>query len=83
MLCPNIIDEISDFYRLKNFYENYDDRISFSLEIVACTEEDYCADINEIETFLSKIYVTEYLLQSKFDRSNSEDHTRIMFKLSS
>ena len=35
-------------YRLKNLYEHYDDRISFSIEIITCPDDelnaDFCAD---------------------------------------
>jgi len=79
MLCPDMNDAIKNYYRLKNLYEHYEDRISFSVDIITCPEdEDYCASMEDIEKLVSKIYVTEYLLHKKFDRrKESENATMI------
>jgi len=69
MLCPDINDEVKEFFRLKNLYEHDHDRTSFSVEIITCPEdEDYCASKEDIEKLIPKIYVTEYVLHKKFDR---------------
>ena len=36
--CPDITDDLKQFYQLKNLYEHIENKISFSIEILACNQ---------------------------------------------
>jgi len=72
MLCPDT-DMISDFYRLRNDYNNRDDKISISFEIALCHNETErpCERNNEILTNLfSNLLVSLHFFKEQADFNN-------------
>ena len=62
--CPDF-DAIKDYWRIKNGYTNQTERLSFSIEILKCNEDNYhgtCASDPDIDVVLKNIYFTMYYL---------------------
>ena len=62
--CP-AIENIAEYYEIKNGYTNSTERISFSIEIVKCNRElgEECHDDQYVEKVLSYMYFTVYYLE--------------------
>jgi len=62
MFCPDITENLKEFFRLKNGYGSYKDRISFSVEVLTCDEASTnggnCQPQDKIKEFLPKIFLT-------------------------
>ena len=72
-LCPDM-DTIKEVLRVKNSYSDKDERVSFSLQAVACDQSlDTCASTADIEEFFKEVYFTTYILKENIafgDNSN-------------
>jgi hypothetical protein len=72
-LCPDM-NTIKDILRVKNSYTDKDERVSFSMQAVACdSDTEECADPTAIEQFFEDIYFTIYILKENIafgDNSN-------------
>ena len=61
-LCPDM-NSIKDFLRVKNSYNDKDERVSFSMQAVSCDSDvEECADPASIDQFFEDIYFTLYVL---------------------
>jgi len=56
---------IGSYLGVKNEYNNIDDRISFSIEIIKCDKsiDESCKDDDEIENALKELYFTGYYIE--------------------
>ena len=62
-LCPDM-DTIKDLLRVKNSYSDKNERVSFSIQAVACdqNEDENCASTPDREEFFNEVYFTVYIL---------------------
>lgn len=62
-ICPDM-KTIQDIIRVKNSYTDKDERVSFSMQAVACDSAlEECAEPASIEKFFEDIYFTIYILK--------------------
>lgn len=68
MLCPNF-DKYPELVRIKNIYDNKNDRVSFSMEIYRCknSPNKRCQPVNKVRSFFKQIYFTMYTLVERID----------------
>ena len=70
--CPDI-DKIEDYLQIKNGYNNKDERISFSVEIVKCNDTPSVTCRNDAtEAILEQVYFTLYNLEEIIDFKNPD-----------
>ena len=62
-LCPDM-DTIKDLLRVKNSYSDKNERVSFSIQAVACDQsvDKNCASTPDREEFFNEVYFTVYIL---------------------
>lgn len=65
--CPNLTGEISKWFRVKNGYTNYRERISFAVEVIKCSKDQNpnCKSEEEIGKVLDLMYFTFYYIEEK------------------
>ena len=68
---------------LRNNYGNSVNRISFSLEVIACDQDfnEGCESPEKITAFAPKIFITMYLLEEAIDFDNYEFTSKPVSKL--
>ena len=56
---------MKDYWRIKNGYTNYDERISFNIAVVVCNNDtdSNCATKDDIDFLLDKLYFTFYVVE--------------------
>ena len=71
MLCPDTA-KLKDFYKLKNNYNNREDKVSISFEIALCgNERDDCVtDEQVISTLLENMLFSLHFFEEKVDFNN-------------
>jgi len=58
--CPDT-ERVEEYYKLKNSYSNFTERISFSIEIIKCDNETnnyQCKSDEVIKDFVSHLMMT-------------------------
>jgi hypothetical protein len=63
------MDLIKDKLKVRGYYQNKIDRISFSIQAVVCNEEydDQCQSKESVRSLLSQIYFTSYILEENVE----------------
>lgn len=63
LLCPDV-EHLKDKYKLRNGYDERDDRTAISLEIIGCNHKftEGCKEPEEIQRLLDYIYITQYFV---------------------
>ena len=71
MLCPDV-ESLVDKYKLRNGYDQINDRTAISLEIISCNDQftKGCKDRAEIKKLLDTIFITQYLVSGDIDFEN-------------
>jgi len=66
--CPDV-EKIKDYFMIKNGYSNDEDRVSFSVEIVKCNEEEgeTCKNKELVSKLLNSMYFTMYNIEETID----------------
>ena len=61
-LCPDM-ETIKDVLRVKNSYTDKNERVSFSIQAVACDPNvETCASTDDLDEFFNEVYFTTYVL---------------------
>ena len=64
LLCPDV-GGLADKYKLRNGYDQRNDRTAISLEIISCNDQftKGCKKPSEIRKLLDSIFITQYLVK--------------------
>ena len=71
LLCPDV-ENLKDEYKLRNGFDQRNDRTAISLEIISCNDKftEGCKKPSEISKLLESIYITQYLVIGDIDFEN-------------
>ena len=67
-MCPDT-DFLKDNYKLRNGYEQKNNRIATSYQIIVCNSKmvDNCKNESDIKKFLEQTYITQYFVEEALD----------------
>lgn len=72
-LCPDM-ETIKDVLRVKNSYIDKNERVSFSIQAVACDPNlETCASTDDLDEFFNEVYFTTYVLSEKIAFGDSSN----------
>lgn len=77
LLCPDV-EGLKDKYKLRNGYDQRNDRTAISLEIISCNSKftEGCKKSTEIKKLLEYIYITQYMVSGDIDFDNKANYLK-------